>query len=77
MVDLKEATPVPEYIDKENNVVSTGTELLAYSPGRHAVFDALQQLDAMLYYNKNVPAAGLEPEKPPRTSTNSLKLPAR
>ncbi len=70
MVDLKVATPMQDFIDKEKYDIS-GIEpnLLAY----YTVNGKLQSMpfnssNPMLYYNKDAfKAAGLDPNKPPRT----------
>ncbi len=70
MVDLKVATPVQDFIDKEKYDIS-GIEpnLRAY----YTVNGKLQSMpfnssNPMLYYNKDAfKAAGLDPNKPPRT----------
>jgi sn-glycerol 3-phosphate transport system substrate-binding protein len=70
MVDLEVATPVQTYIDKESYDVSDlEPNVLAYY-----TVDGMQYSmpfntsTPMLYYNKDLfTAAGLDPEKPPRT----------
>lgn len=70
MVDLKVITPVQNYIDKENYDISDlETNVLAY----YTVDGKMQSMpfnssNPMLYYNKDLfKAAGLDPDKPPRT----------
>jgi sn-glycerol 3-phosphate transport system substrate-binding protein len=70
MVDLKVATPVQDFIDKEKYDVSDlEPNILAY----YTVDNKLQSMpfntsNPMLYYNKDAfKAAGLDPNKPPRT----------
>ncbi len=70
MVDLKVATPVQDFIDAENYDVSDlETNVLAYYTvdGRQWSMP-FNTSNPMLYYNKDMfKAAGLDPEKPPRT----------
>ena len=70
MIDLKVATPVQDFIDKEKYDISDlETNVLAY----YSVDDKLWSMpfntsNPMLYYNKDMfKAAGLDPDKPPRT----------
>lgn len=70
LIDLKIATPVQYFIDKENYDVSDiEANLLAY----YTVDGQLASMPfnsstPVLYYNKDMfRAAGLDPEKPPRT----------
>ncbi len=70
MIDLKVATPVQDFIDKENYDVSDlEPNVLAY----YSVDGKLWSMpfntsNPILYYNKDMfKAAGLDPEKPPRT----------
>ena len=70
MVDLKVATPVQDFIDKEKYDVSDlEPNILAY----YTVDNKLQAMpfnssNPMLYYNMDAfKAAGLDPTKPPRT----------
>jgi len=70
MVDLKVATPVQDFIDAEKYDVSDlETNVLAYYTvdGRQWSMP-FNTSNPMLYYNKDMfKAAGLDPEKPPRT----------
>jgi sn-glycerol 3-phosphate transport system substrate-binding protein len=70
MVDLKVITPVQDFIDKESYDVSDlEPNVLAYYTvnGRQASMP-FNSSTPMLYYNKDMfRAAGLDPEKPPRT----------
>lgn len=70
MVDLKVITPVQDFIDKEGYDVSDmEPNVLAYYTvnGRQASMP-FNSSTPMLYYNKDMfKAAGLDPEKPPRT----------
>ena len=70
MVDLKVITPVQDFIDKEGYDVSDlEPNVLAYYTvnGRQASMP-FNSSTPMLYYNKTMfKAAGLDPEKPPRT----------
>ena len=70
MIDLKVATPVQDFIDKEKYDISDlEPNVLAY----YSVDDKLWSMpfntsNPILYYNKDMfKAAGLDPEKPPRT----------
>jgi len=70
MIDLGVATPVQDFIDAEGYDISDlETNVLAY----YTVEDKLWSMpfntsNPMLYYNKDMfRAAGLDPEKPPRT----------
>jgi sn-glycerol 3-phosphate transport system substrate-binding protein len=70
LVDLKVATPMQDFIDKEKYDISDlEPNVLAY----YKVGDKLYSMpfntsNPMLYYNKDMfKAAGLDPEKPPRT----------
>ena len=70
MIDLKVATPVQDFIDKEKYDISDlETNVLAY----YSVDGKLWSMpfntsNPMLYYNKDMfKAAGLDPDKPPRT----------
>jgi sn-glycerol 3-phosphate transport system substrate-binding protein len=70
MIDLKVATAVQEFIDKEKYDISDlEPNVLAY----YSVDDKLWSMpfntsNPILYYNKDMfKAAGLDPEKPPRT----------
>ena len=70
LIDLKVATPVQDFIDKEKYDISDlETNVLAY----YSVDGKLWSMpfntsNPMLYYNKDMfKAAGLDPEKPPRT----------
>jgi len=70
MVDLKVATPVQDYIDKENYDVSDlEPNVLAYYTVDGKQYSMpFNSSTPMLYYNKDMfRAAGLDPEKPPRT----------
>lgn len=70
MVDLKVATPVQDYIDKENYDVSDlEPNVLAYYTVDGKQYSMpFNSSTPMLYYNKDMfKAAGLDPEKPPRT----------
>ena len=70
MVDLKVATPVQNYIDKENYDVSDlEPNVLAYYTVDGKQYSMpFNSSTPMLYYNKDMfKAAGLDPEKPPRT----------
>jgi sn-glycerol 3-phosphate transport system substrate-binding protein len=70
MVDLQMITPVQEFIDKDNYDVSDlEPNVLAYYTvdGKQASMP-FNTSTPMLYYNKDMfRAAGLDPEKPPRT----------
>lgn len=70
MVDLKVATPVQDFIDKEKYDVSDlETNVLAYYTVDNKQWSMpFNTSNPMLYYNKDMfKAAGLDPEKPPRT----------
>ena len=70
MVDLKVATPVQDFIDKEKYDVSDlEPNVLAYYTVDGKQWSMpFNTSNPMLYYNKDMfKAAGLDPEKPPRT----------
>ncbi len=70
MVDLEVITPVQSYIDKENYDVSDlePNVLAYYTVNGQQVSMPFNSSTPMLYYNKDMfKAAGLDPEKPPRT----------
>ena len=70
MVDLKVITPVQDFIDKEGYDVSDlePNVLAYYTVGGKQVSMPFNSSTPMLYYNKDMfKAAGLDPEKPPRT----------
>ena len=70
MVDLKVATPVQDFIDAEKYDVSDlETNVLAYYTVDGKQWSMpFNTSNPMLYYNKDMfKAAGLDPEKPPRT----------
>jgi sn-glycerol 3-phosphate transport system substrate-binding protein len=70
MVDLKVVTPVQDYIDKENYDVSDlEPNVLAYYTVDGKQYSMpFNTSTPMLYYNKDMfVAAGLDPDKPPRT----------
>jgi len=70
MVDLKVITPVQQYVDKENYDVSDlePNVLAYYTVNGQLVSMPFNSSTPMLYYNKDMfKAAGLDPEKPPRT----------
>ena len=70
MVDLKVITPVQQFIDKENYDVSDlePNVLAYYTVDGKQVSMPFNSSTPMLYYNKDMfKAAGLDPEKPPRT----------
>ncbi|HUX12824.1 MAG TPA: ABC transporter substrate-binding protein [Spirochaetia bacterium] len=70
MIDLKSVTPVQTFIDKEKYDVS-GLEpnvLSYYTVGGKLWSMPFNSSDPILYYNKDMfKAAGLDPNKPPRT----------
>ena len=70
MVDLQVATPVQTYIDKENYDISDlEANVLAYYTVDNKLWSMpFNTSTPLLYYNKDMfKAAGLDPEKPPRT----------
>jgi sn-glycerol 3-phosphate transport system substrate-binding protein len=70
MVDLKVITPVQQFIDKENYDVSDlePNVLAYYTVDGQLASMPFNSSTPMLYYNKDMfKAAGLDPEKPPRT----------
>lgn len=70
MVDLKVITPVQQFIDKDNYDVSDlePNVLAYYTVEGQQVSMPFNTSTPMLYYNKDMfKAAGLDPEKPPRT----------
>lgn len=70
MIDLKVATPVQDFIDKENYDISDlETNVLAYYTVNGKLWSMpFNTSNPMLYYNKDMfKAAGLDPDKPPRT----------
>ena len=70
MVDLKVATPVQDFIDKEKYDVSDlEPNVLAYYTVDGKQWSMpFNTSNPMLYYNKDMfKAAGLDPDKPPRT----------
>lgn len=70
MIDLKVATPVQDFIDAENYDISDlETNVLAYYTVDGKLWSMpFNTSNPMLYYNKDMfKAAGLDPDKPPRT----------
>jgi sn-glycerol 3-phosphate transport system substrate-binding protein len=70
MVDLKVITPVQQYVEKENYDVSDmePNVLAYYTVNGQLASMPFNSSTPMLYYNKDMfKAAGLDPEKPPRT----------
>ena len=70
MIDLKVVTPVQTYIDKENyNISDLEPNVLAYYTVDGKQYSMpFNTSTPLLYYNKDMfKAAGLDPEKPPRT----------
>ena len=70
MIDLKVATPVQDFIDKEKYDISDlEPNVLAYYTVDGKQWSMpFNTSNPMLYYNKDMfKAAGLDPEKPPRT----------
>ena len=70
MIDLKVATPVQEFIDKEKYDISDlEPNVLAYYTVDGKLWSMpFNTSNPILYYNKDMfKAAGLDPEKPPRT----------
>ncbi len=70
LVDLQVATPVQTYIDKENYDISDlEPNVLAYYTVDNKLYSMpFNTSTPLLYYNKDMfKAAGLDPEKPPRT----------
>jgi sn-glycerol 3-phosphate transport system substrate-binding protein len=70
MIDLKEITPVQSFIDKEHyNVANLEPNVLSYyTVGKTLYSMPFNSSDPILYYNKDMfKAAGLDPNKPPRT----------
>jgi sn-glycerol 3-phosphate transport system substrate-binding protein len=70
MVDLKVITPVQDFIDKEKYDVSDlePNVLAYYTVDGKQVSMPFNTSTPLLYYNKDMfKAAGLDPEKPPRT----------
>ena len=70
MIDLKVATPVQDFIDKEKYDISDlEPNVLAYYTVDGKLWSMpFNTSNPMLYYNKDMfKAAGLDPDKPPRT----------
>ncbi len=70
LIDLKVATPVQDFIDKEKYDISDlETNVLAYYSVDGKLYSMpFNTSNPMLYYNKNMfKEAGLDPAKPPRT----------
>jgi sn-glycerol 3-phosphate transport system substrate-binding protein len=70
MVDLKVITPVQQFVDKENYDISDlePNVLAYYTVDGQLASMPFNSSTPMLYYNKDMfKAAGLDPEKPPRT----------
>ncbi|MEW6233186.1 MAG: ABC transporter substrate-binding protein [Chloroflexota bacterium] len=70
MIDLDVVVPIQNFIDKEKYVISDfETNVLAYyTVGNKLYSMPFNTSNPMLYYNKDLfKAAGLDPNKPPRT----------